>query len=86
MKNLVKLRAWRDSAGLTQQELADMTGLTRRRVSDFETGQRNLKRDSLEDYATALGVDLELIAEIWAEKHLDDMGFEVKKIKVSLKG
>ena len=56
MKNLVKLRAWRDSAGLTQQELADMTGLTRRRVSDFETGQRNLKRDSLEDYATALGV------------------------------
>ena len=37
-----KVKAARRAAGLTQGELADISGLSRRTISDMETGQRRV--------------------------------------------
>lgn len=52
-----RLRRLRRAAGLTQEELAELTGLTARAVSDYENAEApNPKLDTLYRLAYGLGV------------------------------
>jgi transcriptional regulator with XRE-family HTH domain len=60
-KNMRVLRANR---GLTQEALADASGLNRTYVSSVERAERNVSIDNIARIATALGVDaFELLRE-----------------------
>jgi transcriptional regulator with XRE-family HTH domain len=53
-KNMRVLRA---SRGLTQEALADASGLNRTYVSSVERAERNVSIDNIARIATALGVE-----------------------------
>lgn len=52
-----RLAAVRESAGLTQEELATRLGIATRNVQRVEAGRRNLTLQTIERFAKALGVD-----------------------------
>ena len=54
-RNLRKLRAARD---LTQEQLADLTGVAAAQISRIETGARNTTLATLEALSTGLGCSL----------------------------
>jgi transcriptional regulator with XRE-family HTH domain len=57
------LRAHRIAAGLSQEELSELSGLDQTYVSYLETRRRNVSLDSVEILAQALSVDpLELLS------------------------
>lgn len=59
-----RLKRLRQQAGLTQEELAELTGLTARVVSDYENGTApNPKLDTLYRLAYGLGVRPSLMLE-----------------------
>lgn len=59
------VRNLRVARGLTQERLAEASGLHPRYVSDIETGRRNVGMINLDRLATALGTDLPtLMAEV----------------------
>ena len=51
------VRAYRSLKGLSQQQLADLAGLSRRMVAGVESGQDNISLAKLSLIADALGVD-----------------------------
>jgi len=56
------LASARKKAGLTQEQMAQKLGLTQARLSQIEHGQ-NLRLDTLESYARALGLELLLVPQ-----------------------
>ena len=54
------VRARRRELGLTQEELADVTGVHRAFVSLFERGQRTGRFDLILELVHALGMDLDV--------------------------
>lgn len=50
-----RLRLWRERARLTQEELADRTGLVASWISHYETGRRYPTVDHLQTIALCLG-------------------------------
>ncbi|HYV38095.1 MAG TPA: helix-turn-helix transcriptional regulator [Gemmataceae bacterium] len=59
-----KLRAVRESAGISQEKLADLAGLHRTYVSSVERGNRNISILNIEKLAKALHVAMkELMPE-----------------------
>lgn len=59
----VLLKLERSKAGLSQGEVAARSGLTQTTVSHIESGDANFRIDTLESYADALGLKLNLIAK-----------------------
>ena len=57
-----KLRALRLSRYYTQQDIAEMLGVTRSTISNFEIGRRKPEIDVLEKLAEIYGVDLNYFA------------------------
>lgn len=53
-----QLRQWREAAGLTQPQLADILGITQQSVSDYERNRSAPDRRRADAYANAVGVDL----------------------------
>lgn len=53
-----KLKTLRKGRKLTQQELADMMGITRPTISNYETGRRSPHISELRRFADFFGVDL----------------------------
>jgi transcriptional regulator with XRE-family HTH domain len=51
------VRAYRSLQGLSQQQLADLAGLSRRMIAGVESGQDNISLAKLSLIADALGVD-----------------------------
>lgn len=49
------IREWRKYRKLTQEELAEMVGLSNGAISQLETGRINYTQGTLEDIADALG-------------------------------
>jgi transcriptional regulator with XRE-family HTH domain len=49
-----RLREWRERAGLTQRELADRCGLSRFRISRWETGENKPEPAALEPLVRGL--------------------------------
>jgi transcriptional regulator with XRE-family HTH domain len=53
-----RLREIRTSKGISQEKLAELSGLHRTYVSSVERFERNITIDNMERLASALGVDL----------------------------
>jgi DNA-binding XRE family transcriptional regulator len=53
-----KIRTCRKAAGLTQEELAEKSGLPQSHISRLENGQHSPSRATLEKIAAALGVEV----------------------------
>lgn len=70
----LKLKSMRSSRGLTIDQLADMTGISRSHISLLENGRRQPSADALQAFASAFGVRVtELIDE-------GDMGDDLQTI------
>ena len=52
------LRALRKSLGISQEALADLSGMRRTYVGGIERGERNVSLDNIERLARALNVDV----------------------------
>lgn len=52
------VRNYRESKGLTQQELADLASLHRNYITSVEKGDRNLTVATLSKIASALNIDI----------------------------
>ena len=63
--NLYRLRELRESQGMTHKDVADILGVSRRRVSEIERGQSDrIKLDTLRRYVQALGGTLRVEAHV----------------------
>jgi transcriptional regulator with XRE-family HTH domain len=56
--HVMKLKQYRKSAGLTQQQLAEAIGITRSSISQYESGIIAPSRDMLVSLANKLGADI----------------------------
>ena len=56
-----RLRALRKARGLTQEKLAELSGLDRTYVPQAESGSRNVSLVTIDKFARALGVDSALL-------------------------
>ena len=64
MKFLKEIRKTRKKQGLSQEQLAKMSGLSRYTIMNFETGKRDPRIKDLRKIAKALNVSIEeLISE-----------------------
>lgn len=62
----MKLKAYREQKGMSQKELADVSGVSKRMIQDYEQGQRNINGASgerLYRLALALGCRTEDLLE-----------------------
>ena len=60
---LNQLQALRERAGLTQAALAQRSGVTQGKISDYETGKTIPRLDSAMKLAAALNVPLEMLID-----------------------
>lgn len=56
-----KIKELREAAGLTQEQLADKTGLQRSNIARIESGKYSTGQDILSRIATALGKKLDIV-------------------------
>lgn len=63
------LRAERDSARLSQQDMADRLGLTKMTISHWENGNRSIKASSLKDYCAVLGITVQYVFDLMEDDH-----------------
>ena len=54
--HMVALRAYRNRQGLTQKQLAEMTGIPQHHLSEMENGKRTIGKERARVLASALGV------------------------------
>ena len=59
----VNVRKYRTEKGLSQETLADLTGLHRTYISAVERERRNISIDNIEKIASALDVDSFLLLQ-----------------------
>lgn len=52
------LQAIRERTGISQTDLAKLTGVSQGRISELEAGQRNVRPSTIKSLADALGVPL----------------------------
>jgi DNA-binding XRE family transcriptional regulator len=57
------IKLWREYRGLTQQELADISGISKPYLSQIESGKRQGTIETLSAIARALDVSLDLLTE-----------------------
>jgi transcriptional regulator with XRE-family HTH domain len=55
----IKLKTLRKEKGLSQEELAERSGLNRPYISGIEQGKRNVSLEVIEKLAGALGVEIQ---------------------------
>lgn len=60
---LTRLREWRERKDLTQQRLADESGISQDAISNYETGRRGARFSTARRLAQALGVGVEELAD-----------------------
>lgn len=64
-----KLRKARETAGLSQTVLAEVTGMSRRTISAYETGDGRPRRPQLIAWAMATGVPLSWLEDTPSRPH-----------------
>ena len=58
----------RKEKGITQEQLAKLTGLSRNTIINFENDKRNPRVKDLKKIATALNVPIETFIKDWEQK------------------
>lgn len=58
-KRYTLLRAWREYLGLTQKAVAERMGITQAALSQMESGEKRLRKATLEKVAAAMGIGVE---------------------------
>lgn len=53
------VRAWREYKGLTQTEVAERMGITQAALSQMESGEKRLRKATMEKLAVAMGISVE---------------------------
>ena len=66
-----RIRALRESRGMTQRQLAERAGCTDAAIRNYEAGRRALKGSALDAIAGALGVAPEALMPVQAESVRD---------------
>ena len=61
------IRVWREYRGLTQQQLAEKSGISKPYLSQLESGKRNGTTDILKNIAQALHVGLDELVNVSGE-------------------
>ena len=56
-----RLKAYRESKGVSQTDLATQSGLTQEMISNLERGKHQPRFDTLEKYAKGLGVPITVL-------------------------
>jgi transcriptional regulator with XRE-family HTH domain len=69
----VKLRSVRERLFVTQEELAERTGMSRATISRIESGQQRPRISTVRKLAAALGVAPETLVD-WEGEESPDMG------------
>jgi transcriptional regulator with XRE-family HTH domain len=64
----IRIRANRKAKGLTQQQLAELSGLDDAYIGSVERGERNFSIDTLEKVLTALNVSISEL--MFSEEHV----------------
>ncbi len=57
----IAVRAYRVREGLTQEQLAKLTGIPRRHISDMENGRRPIGKENAKRLAQALNTDYRML-------------------------
>lgn len=65
-----RLKDVRKNAGLTQAQLSEKLGITAQSYSQYETGKRNPKSETVQKIAKALGVDVDVLNPTKEEREL----------------
>jgi predicted transcriptional regulator len=58
-KGYTLVRAWREYLGLTQTEVARRMGITQAALSQMESGEKRLRKATLEKLAAAMGIGVD---------------------------
>ena len=58
-KGYTLLRAWREYLGLTQKDVAEKMGITQAAFSQMESGEKKLRKATLEKLAAAMEISVE---------------------------
>ena len=58
-KGFSMARAWREYLELTQKEVSERMGITQAALSQMESGEKRLRKSTLEKMAVALGLSVE---------------------------
>ncbi|MDP2853523.1 MAG: helix-turn-helix transcriptional regulator [Smithellaceae bacterium] len=62
-KGYTLARAWREYLGLTQKEVASRMGISQAALSQMESGEKKLRKASLEKLAEALELNVEQLRD-----------------------
>jgi DNA-binding XRE family transcriptional regulator len=62
-KGFTLVRAWREYLGLTQKEVADKMGVSQAALSQMESGEKKLRKVTLEKLSMAMGLSVEQVLE-----------------------
>ena len=66
--HLEGIKLSRKEKGITQEQLAKLTGLSRSSIINFESDRRNPRVKDLKKIATALNVPIETLIKDWEQK------------------
>ena len=77
----LRIKELRNKKGITQYQLAEMTGIDPKHMSHIETGRSFPKADLIEKFANALDIDYK---QLFQTEHLQNRDVLLCKIKNSL--
>jgi ribosome-binding protein aMBF1 (putative translation factor) len=62
-KGYTLVRSWREYLGLTQKEVAKRMGITQAALSQMESGEKVLRKETIKKLAAALNIKMEQLQE-----------------------
>ena len=69
-----KVKIVREQAGLTQQQLGDLTGVSKRTIASYETGGAKARTSTLLRLAHALNVSTKFLSDDSCDNPTEDIG------------
>ena len=82
-----RLRHIIENKGFSQEEAADLLGITQGALNHYLTGRRKIKTDFINDFCQKMNVSIAEIYEDTPQKHDSDLNVDViKEIYVTLEG
>ena len=77
----LRIKELRNKKGITQSQMAELTGIDPKHMSHIETGRSFPKADLIEKFAAALGVEY---TDLFKTEHLQDRKTVINSITTKL--